>query len=202
MPDYRTQRMRDPDSRDRERSIQELLAVNRRFYEAFEKLDLSIMDDVWVHSALATCMHPSPGWALLRGWEDVRASWVQIFSRLRAIRFELSDLRVVVAENFAWIILTERLWAYSLDLEGEIVEATIATNLFERAGSTWKMLHHHATLYLEDPEAAKIAEEEPVGPSTLTDAFDDIPLQAERQETIRRSPRERRSTRDPNDSQG
>jgi ketosteroid isomerase-like protein len=151
-----------PNTSERDDNLRRLLEANSRFYEAFEALDLERMDEVWSQHEAVSCMHPSPGWALLKGWEAVRRSWEQLFSRLRAIRFELSDLRVVLAGEVAWIILTERLSAYAYDSEEEIREATITTNLFERAGASYKLLHHHATMLVTLPE-----EKASSSPSTL-----------------------------------
>ena len=167
------------DTQERDESIRTLLAVNRRFYEAFEKLDISIMNSIWAHNEVVSCMHPSPGWALLRGWDEVRQSWEQIFSRLRSVRFKISNTRMVLAGNLAWVILTERLRAYAYDSEDEIIEATVATNLFERSGATWRMLHHHATLLLEDQPPDEIL-------SDAAEAFKDVPLSPNERDTIKR----------------
>lgn len=156
-----------------------LLACNRRFYEAFEKLDLDLMDKVWAHHDAVSCMHPSPGWSLLRGWHEVRQSWEQIFSRIRMVRFELSDIRVVMAHGLSWIILTERLRAFAYDSDEEIREATVATNLFERGRSSWRLLHHHATLLVEEPLPEETVE-------SAVEAFRDVPLQPNERDTIKR----------------
>jgi ketosteroid isomerase-like protein len=142
-------------TQERDDTVRRLLEANQRFYEAFEALDLEMMDGVWAHNPVVTCMHPSPGWALLKGWEAVRQSWEVIFGRLRSIRFELSELRVVLAGDLAWILLVERLSAYGYDSDEEIREATVATNLFERAGSSYRMLHHQATLLITELEEQK-----------------------------------------------
>jgi ketosteroid isomerase-like protein len=175
--EHQNQNPEDPQERDE--NIRTLLAVNRRFYEAFERLDGSIMSSVWAHNEVVSCMHPSPGWALLRGWDEVRQSWEQIFSRLRTIRFKISNTRMVLAGNLAWVILTERLRAYAYDSEEEILESTVATNLFERSGATWRMLHHHATLLLDDHPPEEMM-------SDAAEAFKDTPLAPNARDTIKR----------------
>ena len=52
-------------------------AANRRFYEAFERRDLDAMSDLWERSDRATCTHP--GWATLRGWGPIAASFFALF---------------------------------------------------------------------------------------------------------------------------
>jgi len=58
---------------------QAVLEANRRFYEAFESLDIERMAAVWLREDWAECVHP--GWELLRGWEEIRDSWVRILDR-------------------------------------------------------------------------------------------------------------------------
>lgn len=48
-------------------------AANARFYRALSRADLPAMEAVWSHADDVACLHP--GWPLLRGWDDVRASW-------------------------------------------------------------------------------------------------------------------------------
>jgi ketosteroid isomerase-like protein len=175
----------DPEHAER---VEQLLAANRRFYESFERLDVSMMDSVWAHNQVVSCMHSSPGWKLLRGWEEVRGSWAQIFSRLRLIRFVLSDLRVTIAGNIAWIVLTERLRAYDHESDEEIREATVATNVFERAGDLWRLLHHQATQLVE-------LEGEAIDPR-LNDLLD-VPLPVDRHDTLRHQRHGRTGEREP-----
>src|SRR5206468_1148625 len=51
----------------------EVEEANARFYRAFEALDLAEMEKVWAHGEHVKCVHP--GWPLLAGWANVRASW-------------------------------------------------------------------------------------------------------------------------------
>src|SRR4051812_1795666 len=67
----------------------EVLAVNQRFYDAFEAADLDSMSDVWEHSDRVVCTHP--GWTTLRGWGAVSASWVALFGGANRLQFILTD---------------------------------------------------------------------------------------------------------------
>ena len=49
-----------------EQRIAEVTKANQRFYEAFESLDITKMDEVWAHLGYVTCIHP--GWALRSDW--------------------------------------------------------------------------------------------------------------------------------------
>lgn len=178
---------------ERNDDARRLLEVNRRFYDAFEKLDIEEMANVWAHSHVATCMHPSPGWSLLKGWETIRESWELIFSRIRSVRFELSDIRVVLAGNIAWTIVTENLQAFLIDTDDQIRETSVATNIFERAGSSWRLLHHHATLLLLEDDEEKGHHNPETLPSALPEQ-EDIPLQPDQRDTLRHNRKDRPDT--------
>jgi ketosteroid isomerase-like protein len=115
--------------------------ANAGFYRAFEALDLAEMDRVWAHEAHVRCVHP--GWPMIGGWDAVRASWRTIFENTEEMRFTLSDISVNVGSDLAWVTCTENILAEA----GERVSVTaiLATNVFERTDSGWRLIHHHAS---------------------------------------------------------
>ncbi len=124
--------------------------ANARFYRAFEALDLAAMDAVWAHGEDVKCVHP--GWPLLIGWGAVRESWQAIFTNTEEMRFTLSDVRAVVHADLGWVTCTENILS---DVGGRVsVTAILATNLFSRDGSGWRMVHHHASHVLGAAEVA------------------------------------------------
>ena len=115
--------------------------ANARFYRAFESLDLAEMEAVWAKGDHVKCVHP--GWALLVGWEPVRASWEAIFKNTAEIRVSLTDVSARVDGNCAWVTCTENILS---QVRGNIsVTSVLATNLFELRGGHWLMIHHHAS---------------------------------------------------------
>ena len=56
---------------------EQVVEANLKFYFALESLDVDLMEEVWATDASAICIHP--GWTRLAGWENIRASWEQIF---------------------------------------------------------------------------------------------------------------------------
>lgn len=125
-------------SADQVRAVE---AANARFYRAFESLDPDEMEEVWAKGKHVKCIHP--GWALLVGWDAVRASWETIFKNTAEIRFSLTDVSVHVDGNLAWVTCTENILS---QVRGNIsVTSVLATNLFERAEGRWLMIHHHAS---------------------------------------------------------
>jgi len=119
----------------------EVVEANARFYRAFEALDIAEMDRVWAHGEHVKCVHP--GWPLLTGWEAVRESWETIFTNTEEMRFTLSNVSAVVGGEQAWVTCTENILS---EVAGRVtVTAILATNLFERDGGGWRLVHHHAS---------------------------------------------------------
>ena len=119
----------------------EVEEANLRFYQAFETLDLTRMDAVWLHTERAQCVHP--GWPLIVGWAAIRGSWETIFANTTEMRFTIADARVAGGPDLAWVTCTENILA---DVQGRVsVTSLLATNVFERAPEGWRMVHHHAS---------------------------------------------------------
>ena len=124
-----------PDPRDE----REVLAVNRRYYEAFEGRDLDAMSDIWERSARALCTHP--GWATLQGWGPVAASYFALFQSGQQLQFVLTRESVTVAGDAAWVSLDENL----LGDQGGVTVATV--NIFVRHPTgRWRMICHHGSV--------------------------------------------------------
>ncbi len=117
---------------------EDVLAVNRRYYEAFEARDLDAMSDVWERSDRAVCTHP--GWATLEGWGAVAASFFALFQSGQQIQFVLTRERVTVAGEAAWVSLDENL----LGDQGGVTVSTI--NIFTRHADGWRMVCHHGSV--------------------------------------------------------
>jgi ketosteroid isomerase-like protein len=84
-----------------------------------------------------------PGWPLLCGWQAVRGSWEAILTNTQEMSFTLTDVRVEDAGDLAWVTCTENILS---ETDGRVgVTAILATNIFERAGDGWKMVHHHGS---------------------------------------------------------
>lgn len=121
--------------------VEAVRSANERFYQAFESLDLGEMDRVWAKGEHVKCVHP--GWGLLTGWEEVRGSWEAIFRNTAEIRFTLTDVQIEIRGPLAWVALTENILSQS---QGNVaVTSILATNLFERQGDDWLLVHHHAS---------------------------------------------------------
>jgi ketosteroid isomerase-like protein len=118
----------------------EVLAANRGFYEAFQKLDARAMANVWSEGHSVSCVHPSG--PLLHGREAVLTSFREMFRSTSSMRFVLRGARAFVANDAAWVVLFEEIEARH---DEAVVRATTqATNVFVRERGAWRMVHHHA----------------------------------------------------------
>lgn len=127
--------------------------ANRAFYDAFESLDPAQMERVWLRSARVQCTHP--GWRRLSGIEAVLESWRRIFESTLSMRFQLEDEEVSLMGDLAWVVCVEHLRSQTLD--GVAISRVEATNLFERHGDRWLLVHHHGSPVFrsdEDPETS------------------------------------------------
>ena len=118
-----------------------VIAANTAFYRAFESLNLTRMEDVWLRAANVKCVHP--GWGLLVGWGPVMESWQRIFANTVAMHFTLTGIHVEVVGDLAWVVLTENL--ESQHREGSAAAQVQATNIFERQEGRWFLVHHHGS---------------------------------------------------------
>lgn len=119
----------------------QVVEANAGFYRAFESLDIAEMDRVWSHADHVRCIHP--GWGLLVGWDAVRESWDAIFKGSREMRFSVEDVCPHVDADLGWVTCTENILSHS---RGQVaVTSLLATNVFERRGGDWLMIHHHAS---------------------------------------------------------
>lgn len=117
--------------------VTSLLEANEGFYAAFEARDLDAMSQLWSHEDHVTCTHP--GWAMLRGWPAVAASWFALFQGDGAMQFILTNVVGHVHGEVGWVTLDENLIA------GPQAQTVAATNVFVRQGDRWQLVVHHGS---------------------------------------------------------
>lgn len=124
-----------------EGELQALEAV-RSFYAAIEDMitgkGLARMDRAWHHETWVTSKHPITDWAV--GWEEVKTMWevAARFGRQDRGGSHVVDIRVHLRGDVALaavIFQSSRAWGG---------ERLMCTDVVERIGGTWKMVHHHA----------------------------------------------------------
>jgi ketosteroid isomerase-like protein len=120
---------------------EEVLQANSKFYQALSDGDLVSMGEVWINEPKAKCVHP--GWPMLYGWEAIRESWKNMFQAGTPARIEISDVRVHVSGDLAWVICIEKISQKPGD-ETRLRYAQ-STNVYELSGYSWRLVIHHAT---------------------------------------------------------
>ena len=118
-----------------------MLAANRRFYDAFEALDMDAMESLWDNGSRAACLHPGGPW--LVGWEDVRDGWAAIMENTGYIEFEIAEERVEMSDPVAWVTAVERITSAGSGVQS--VAEVAATNVFVLDSTGWRLVLHHAS---------------------------------------------------------
>lgn len=126
--------------------------TNLEFYEAFMERDVDRMCGLWAKTPHVRCVHP--GWELVVGWDDVRASWQEILRSVQAVEFRLEDIHVEVAGRLAWVNLIAFI---SLDTEdGDQFQATVVTtNILEQMEGRWQFVLHHSSNFVEEEDVSE-----------------------------------------------
>lgn len=110
-------------------------AANDAFYRAFESGELAAMDRVWEHSERVSCTHP--GMPAVHGWDAVRRSWQAILGGGAVPQFIVTEERVTVVGDAAWVVGVENMILPGGSGAGSVV------NTFVRGGRGWLMVGHH-----------------------------------------------------------
>jgi ketosteroid isomerase-like protein len=110
------------------------------FYQAFEARDLDAMMASWAEDEDIVCVHP--GGPRLVGYEAVRAGWEQLFAGDAKLSFRLDEIVVIETVGLA---LQSAIEHVTLGEEPKPRGAAIATNVFLRTPSGWRLVVHHAS---------------------------------------------------------
>ena len=117
------------------------IAINEKFYKAFNARDLDAMKSVWSSQGNVICVHP--GWSTLNGFEPIMESWQGIFKNSGNMDIQVSDVTVTASEGLAWVSCVEKL--YTIASNGVLASKVFSTNLFQLNEGSWKMIMHHAS---------------------------------------------------------
>ncbi|WNZ23567.1 nuclear transport factor 2 family protein [Leptolyngbya sp. NK1-12] len=122
-------------------TAQDVLATNQAFYQAFERLDIDALSLVWSKAPKVTCIHP--GRSALRGWEQIRFSWDQIFRNTKQLEVAADVIATEVIGNVAYVVLVENLVQVVPERRMEV--QTMVTNIFEYEDGNWFLVHRHTS---------------------------------------------------------
>lgn len=109
------------------------------FYDAMERADIESMMSVWLDNDSIVCVHP--GASRLEGMHDIRSGFQQMFEDPSPIMdFAITDVRSQLLDNFAIHTVREE-----IEVDGQLVSIMLATNIYQKTQSGWRMLLHHAS---------------------------------------------------------
>jgi ketosteroid isomerase-like protein len=109
------------------------------FYQAFEAKDVEAMMATWAEDEDIVCVHP--GGPRLVGYDAVRASWDRIFAGEGRVSFRLEQIVTIETVGLAMQSAVENIHAG----EASAQASALATNVFMRTPSGWRMVCHHAS---------------------------------------------------------
>jgi ketosteroid isomerase-like protein len=110
------------------------------FYRAFEARDIEAMMSAWAEDEDIVCVHP--GGKRLVGYDAVRAGWEQLFAGDGKLSFRLDEIVVIETVGLA---LQSALEHVTIGDDPKAGGIAIATNVFLRTLSGWRMVVHHAS---------------------------------------------------------
>jgi ketosteroid isomerase-like protein len=123
----------------------EVRNASNQFYAALNKMvsgSAQSLSDIWSHNSAVTTMHPIGGRQV--GWKDVWATWDQTAQVASDGQVKLQDQFIRVVGDMAYEIGVENA---SFSIAGQKVSDKLrVTNIYQKEGGTWKMIHHHSDL--------------------------------------------------------
>ena len=133
--------------------VRAVSVVNDAFYRAIESGDMDLLEAVLLDGAGAeavTSVHP--GWPMLRGRSEVLRSFAAVMAGTPYIQFILTDVEVRAVGDVAVLTCSENILTGVGGSEGEesgelgfAGGRVVATNVFRRTPSGWRMWVHHAS---------------------------------------------------------
>jgi len=131
------------------------------FYEALERADLDAMMAVWSEDEEIVCVHPAG--QRLAGQVQVREAWRQMFAGGPGMRVQIGQQIVVSGMMVAVHSVYERITVAG---EQRPRPPMMATNVYLRTPSGWRMVAHHASPAPGEP-AVEPAPVDPTAPKIL-----------------------------------
>ena len=110
------------------------------FYRAFETKDIDAMMAAWAEDEEIVCVHP--GGPRLVGFDAVRLGWEQIFAGETKLLFRLDEIVVLETVGMA---LQSAIEQVTVGDNPAPRGTAIASNVFLRTPSGWRMILHHAS---------------------------------------------------------
>jgi len=120
--------------------------VEAAFYDAIERADLDAMMALWADDDEIVCIHPTG--QRLTGHAAVRESWRQVFESGSRLHVRVSHAMCWTGALMAMHNVLETLY---LGDDPTPHGPMLATNVFTRGATGWRIVAHHASTASEPP---------------------------------------------------
>jgi ketosteroid isomerase-like protein len=126
-------------------SQDEVRIASDKFYAALNKMtngNSQSLSDIWSHNQEVTTMHPIGGRQV--GWKDVWQTWDQTAQVASEGQVKLQDQFIRVVGDMAYEIGVENA---GFKIAGQkVTDQVRVTNIYQKEGGTWKIVHHHSDI--------------------------------------------------------
>jgi ketosteroid isomerase-like protein len=112
------------------------------FYRAFNRRDLDLMEQVWLPGDEPSMDNPLGG--IRRGWKDIRAGYLALFSGQARVYVEFYDYSLHPHGDTLLAVGRER--GYCDTPAGRVELAIRTSRWFVRHDGHWRLLHHHGSI--------------------------------------------------------
>jgi ketosteroid isomerase-like protein len=122
---------------------EQVQAVNEAFYKAISAKDMPRLERLWSYAPYVHVIHPAST-DVISGWDAVRHSWEEVFAHYEQITLAMREPQIRVGHNVAWIVGQEQFHGRRTGSD-LVTFVSLATNVFEKQGDTWRLVHHHGS---------------------------------------------------------
>lgn len=123
----------------------EVREASNKFYSGLNSMvngKINAFADAWSHNNSVTTMHPIGGREV--GWDAVKKSFDQVAKMASEGKVELKDQLIQILGDVAYEVGTEHA---KFKLSGQELKGEVrVTNIYQRDGGKWKIIHHHTDI--------------------------------------------------------
>ncbi len=123
----------------------EIREASNKFYTGLNRMangESNALYDAWSHNASVTAMHPIGGREV--GWDAVKNSFDQVAQIASDGRIKLKEQMIHVLGDASYEVGIEDA---EFKIAGHEIKGEIrVTNIYQRDGGKWKMVHHHTDI--------------------------------------------------------
>lgn len=126
-------------------AAEDVTAANAAFDAALSRRDLAAVEGMWVQDERVTAAHPRDR-EPVQGWVAVRKTWADTFARFSELSVAMPKPTIRLMGDTADVVGLENVRGRRASDGSAVSFDAMTTNVFERRGGRWLMVHHHATM--------------------------------------------------------